>query len=188
MPQLKGYCIDIIRFLTSSSPLSVSTASATPYSPTLAQLDRSAIGTLAFPNDVTASFDVNLSTPLKWGFIPKFDFSVTAECENGSVKLSEYMMPQVFHSITVAKRGGKRRVEKAYRFPSNSGESEVPVRGEEWWSTFRHQLEAFVDRVNERPTRIWYEKEDSVAEIEWIQKVYEKVSFRLSFSTHNIIN
>lgn len=97
-------------------------------------------------------------------------------------------MPQVFHSITVSKRGGETRVEKAYRFPSDSGEGKRTTRGEEWWSTFRHQLEAFVEKINERPTRSWYGKEDSVDEIEWIQKVYEKVGFRLSLSKHGTID
>lgn len=44
--------------------------------------------------------------------------------------------------------------------------------------SYRHQLELFVDKVKGREPRTWMSAEESVANIEWIEKVYEKVSLR----------
>jgi len=46
--------------------------------------------------------------------------------------------------------------------------------GEDWWTTYRYQLEAFVDRVRGRAPQTWVSREDSVANMEWIEKIYEK--------------
>lgn len=88
-----------------------------------------------------------------------------------------YVMPVLYHSIAVHVRdsmtadgkGRKTRVEKAYKFPDGKG------KGEEWWSTYRYQLEAFVDRVKGRTPQTWVDKDDSIANIEWIEAIYAKV-------------
>ena len=56
---------------------------------------------------------------------------------------------------------------------------------------YRYQLEAFVDKVKGRtPTNGWLDAEDSVANMEWIEKVYEKVCLMSSLadSTELIIS
>ena len=40
---------------------------------------------------------------------------------------------------------------------------------------YRYQLEAFVDKVKGRTPQTWVTAEDSIANIEAIEKVYEKV-------------
>ena len=102
---------------------------------------------------------------------------VKVDCEGGSVELWNFPMSFYYHSITVAVKDGKgrvkKRVEKAYKFGDGRNE-------EEWWSTYRHQLDAFVDKVKGHTPRTWVSKEDSVDNMVWIEKVYEKVCAPLS--------
>jgi len=49
------------------------------------------------------------------------------------------------------------------------------VKGEEWWTTYRYQLEAFVDRLKGRTPQTWVDAQDSVADKEWIERIYAKV-------------
>lgn len=79
-------------------------------------------------------------------------------------------MPVIYHYIKVSPDGRKPRTEKAYKFTPSSG-----LKGEEWWTTYRYQLEAFVDRVKGRAPDSWMTSEDSIANMEWIEKIYEAV-------------
>jgi len=79
-------------------------------------------------------------------------------------------MPFVYHSITVQKHGQSARTEKAYTFK----EGRMEGKGEDWWSTYRYQLEAFVDKVKGRTPQTWLEKDDAVSNMEWIERIYEK--------------
>ena len=67
------------------------------------------------------------------------------------------MVSHLYHTITVTKRTGqKSRVEKekAFRFPEDAdGQLERAGQGEDWWNTYCHQLEAFVDKVKGREPR-----------------------------------
>lgn len=40
---------------------------------------------------------------------------------------------------------------------------------------YRHQLENFVDKVKGREPMHWMDADDSVANMEWIERIYEKV-------------
>ena len=56
---------------------------------------------------------------------------------------------------------------------------EVRMRemGEPWWSSYRYQLEAFVNKVKGRTPHVWVTKEESIKTIEIIESVYAKVHF-----------
>lgn len=113
----------------------------------------------------------DFSLPNLLGFIPRWpDVSVRAICDQGSVELFNYPGPVIFHTIKVFPAGRTARTEKAYKFSPDSG-----LKGEEWWSTYRYQLEAFVDQVKGRAPDSWMTSEDSVANMEWIEKIYEAV-------------
>jgi hypothetical protein len=43
-------------------------------------------------------------------------------------------------------------------------------------SRYRYQLEAFVDKVRGRTPEHWYDAQDSITNMEWIEAVYEEVS------------
>lgn len=111
------------------------------------------------------------------GFIPRLpEISVKVDCEKGEVELYNFVGPVFYHWIRVRSKNdsGKgfksERVETAYSPPADSG-----VKGEDWWTTYRYQLEAFVDRLKGRTPHTWMSKEDSVENMEWIEKIYEKV-------------
>ncbi|KAF9258278.1 NAD(P)-binding protein, partial [Marasmius fiardii PR-910] len=174
------YTISCIRYLAGANPTQVLTSTYELHKPKTAppnydsKVDRMTLATFAFPNDVTGSIGADLSMPFKWKIIPPMPrTSAIVECEQGSIELFNYILPTLYHSITITKREGKKkktRTEKAYK-PSDVG---MEGKGEDWWLTYRYQLEAFMDRLKGRSPQAWVDKEDSVANMEWIEKVYEK--------------
>jgi len=179
MMDMGCYTLNIIRLLASSTPSSVVAATATVYpspSSTEQLVDLSTKATLSFPNDVTATLYCNLNMPWwgPFGLIPPMPrVIVKVKCENGEIELYNFVLPTLYHWIRVrvedASRRGKvkERVEKVYKFADGG-------KGEAWWTTYRYQLEAFVDRVKGRTPKTWISKEDSVENLEWIEKIYEK--------------
>jgi predicted dehydrogenase len=177
---LAAYLLSIIRFLSGSSPESVLTATSTVYpSPSATEqlIDLGTKAALAFPNDVTATLSCDFRQP-GWGpfgIIPTMpNLSVKVKCGNGEVELYNYAAPWVYHWIRVrvsdadGKGNVRKRVEKAYTFGDGS-------KGEDWWTTWRYQMEAFVDQVKGRTPTTWISKQDSVDNLKWVEKVYEKV-------------
>ena len=166
-----GYAMNCIQYLSSSTEASVSSATHEPFVPRSApadyvmNVDRKTEAKLELANGVTASLTCDLGMPAIWGFIPRFpQFKVVVDCEIGSIDMFNFVMPTLYHAITVKICRGRTRVEKVYR----------GGKGEEWWTTYRYQLEAFVDRVRGRETDTWLTKEESVIVMEWIEKVYNK--------------
>ncbi|KIM36878.1 hypothetical protein M413DRAFT_31275 [Hebeloma cylindrosporum] len=143
------YNLDVIRFLSSSDPFSVLSAS---HSELVGKVDKSASATLALPNDVTASLTCDISSSPSWGFIPNFDFSFEVDLEGGNIRLNQFMISHLYHAITVTKRTGEKLAEK---------------------------VEAFVDKVKGREARTWHSKVDSVVEAEWLQKIYETMGLEV---------
>ncbi|KAG9315749.1 NAD(P)-binding protein [Chiua virens] len=167
------YTLSCVRYLAKSDPTAVVTASAVKF-PKDSRIDTATSAELLFPpsnpggEPVKATIKCDLSAN-QFGFLPRWsDLYVLAECERGSVKLFNFPMPTIFHTITVSPTGGKTRTEKAYKFPPSSG-----FKGEDWWTTYRYQLEAFVDRVKGRTPTSWMSAEDSIANMEWIEKIYD---------------
>ncbi|KAH8832935.1 NAD(P)-binding protein [Flagelloscypha sp. PMI_526] len=117
-------------------------------------VDRSASASFTLPNNVAGSIKCDLDQAKTLGFIPTFDFKVIVKCTKGS------LTPDGMHS----------RTEKAYTFDDDSEK-----KGEFWWSTYRYQLESFMDRLKGRTPKTWVEKEDSIENMVWIEKVYEKM-------------
>jgi len=170
-----------IRYMASSDPtsvLSTSHISFTPRSPPLnyiPKVDRRVEATLSFPNDVTGTIRVDLGEPNTFGIIPKIPtVKVKIEGTLGTVEIFNFVGPHLYHSVGVKIKGGHSRVEKVYAPKDN-----LKSKGEEWWSTYRYQLEALVDKIRGREPETWLDKEDSIATMEWIEKVYEKVPFFL---------
>jgi len=135
------------------------------------KIDIGTEASLAFPNDVTGSIKCHYFWP-GWGpfgLLPKFpDASIIAECEGGTVSIQNFVTPTTWHRIEVVPKGkGEKRVETAYVFKDG--------KGEDWWTTYRYQLENFVDMVKGRQPRAWMDGDDSVANMEWIERIYEEI-------------
>ena len=62
---------------------------------------------------------------------------------------------------------------KAYAYREAGGVFEG-LPGEEWWMSYRWQLEEFVNRVRGRKTQFWVSDEDSVCQAKMIDMAYEK--------------
>ncbi|KAL5513239.1 hypothetical protein ACEPAH_3637 [Sanghuangporus vaninii] len=176
MMDMGCYPLAMVRYVTSMDPTEVLSAEAELLpnpkdEPTKRNIDLGTSASLAFPNDVTGSISCHIRYP-GWGpfgLIPRFpDVNFIAECEGGTIELFNYALPSVYHYIAVTPKDkkGKKRVEKVYCFPDGFGE--------EWWSTYRYQLEFFVDKVKGRQPRLWMDGDDSTANMKWIEKIYEK--------------
>jgi hypothetical protein len=42
---------------------------------------------------------------------------------------------------------------------------------------YRYQLEAFVDKLRGRDPEHWFDAQDSITNLEWIEAVYKEVSY-----------
>ncbi|KAM0261051.1 hypothetical protein ACHAQJ_002490 [Trichoderma viride] len=108
--------------------------------------------------------------PQLWGLKP----IVHLELEQAKVDFLAFSAPFIGHKIIITDKKGNKTTETCY----NNG----PVwgkRGETWWTTYRYQLEAFVDRVKaaknqEQYQGPWVELDESVKIMEIIDGVYKK--------------
>ncbi|KAF7327715.1 hypothetical protein MKEN_00351000 [Mycena kentingensis (nom. inval.)] len=164
-----SYSVNSMRYFTGHEPTSVTSVAqelSTSRLPKSELVDRKTTATLALPGGITSTIHCDLRTPPTLGVIPKWvDMSATIECDKGTLLFNNYLMPTIWHAITVKPQGGKQRVEKRYTFPD---------LGQPWWTTYRYQLEAFVNKVQGRPVHAWVSKEDSIANIAVIETVYAK--------------
>jgi predicted dehydrogenase len=165
----EGYTIDAVRFFTSLNPIKVLHAEHTPSHNE--KVDRRTTASFALPNDITASITCDLGMPSRFGFIPAMpSISAKVDCEGGKLELYNFVLPTVYHYLSVEPRGKKGRVEKIYKGKEGS-------IGEEWWTTYRFQLEEFINRVKGRKVDVWMGGEESVEDIKWIEEVYKVGGF-----------
>lgn len=65
-----------------------------------------------------------------------------------------------------------KKTIKAYNWPTEDGRAHT---GEVWWSTYRYQLEEFVNRIKGRTgSGVWIGGAESIAQMETIDEVYKK--------------
>ncbi|KAF7356300.1 hypothetical protein MVEN_00961900 [Mycena venus] len=180
------YTINSMRYFTGADPTSVLSVEHELQSP---QVDRKTTAKFALPGSITSTILCDLATPPTLKIIPSLpNLNAVIECEKGEIKVPiptaiathtylflpsyanappkvmNYLAPTQYHSITV-KVGNKSRVEKAYTFPD---------LGQPWWTSYRYQLEAFVNKVKGRTPHAWVTKEDSIKNMEVIESVYAK--------------
>lgn len=167
-----------MRYLAGANPIEVVSTSTTPQTPKTSfndKIDRAFTATLSFPNNVTGTIRGDLSLPHTFGLIPQIPkIQATVQCENGTLDVFNFVMPTLYHSITVTKKtakGTEKRVEKIYTW----ADAKLEGPGEDWWTTYRYQLEEFVNKLKGRTPKVWITPEDTVANMEWIEKIYEKV-------------
>ncbi|WEW61792.1 hypothetical protein PRK78_007288 [Emydomyces testavorans] len=101
--------------------------------------------------------------------------SIEVETANATLFFYNAMMPHVYHYISVT----DKRTGKTEYFTQKAG---GPVWGDKWttggkggkpyWSTYRWQLEAFVDKVRGKEPPCWVAGEDSIAQMETIDAIY----------------
>ncbi|CCM06238.1 uncharacterized protein FIBRA_08486 [Fibroporia radiculosa] len=165
---LGPYPLNIMRYLSSSEP-TVLSAEATCRSE---NVDRRMEVHMTFAESIPATVIVDFALegwgPLK--LLPQWlKLVFRVECENGVVEYFNYALPSLYHYITITTKDGKSRVEKVYK-PAEG-------KGEEWWSAYRYELEAFVDKVRGREPQVWRTAEDSINSMRIIDAAYTKACF-----------
>ncbi|KAK7043766.1 hypothetical protein VNI00_008378 [Paramarasmius palmivorus] len=177
-----SYTVNVLRYLASPyKPKSVLSASAEPYTsaPQHKQVDRKFTATIDLEHDILGEISSDLNEPRIMGIIPRMPkLKATVQCEGGTIEIFNFLIPHYYHYITVNPTGKKSRVEKVYRFADDS-------KGEEWWTTYRYQLEAFVDKIRGRKPQTWLDPQDTIDNMKWIEAIYskaEKLYFLVLFS------
>ena len=128
MTALIGYTLSTSRYLSGADPTKVINAKAETH-PKFPQIDLATTATLAFPTPgestgpaegLTATLNVHFRLPRQFGFIPQWPkMSVRATGTRGTVELSNFVGPWLYHYITVEsseEEGGplRKRTEKQY--------------------------------------------------------------------------
>jgi predicted dehydrogenase len=170
-----GYTINCIRYLTSSNPTSVLDATPTLYplaaSLSLGQIDRAMTATLELSNSATAKLKVDLAVP--YSLIPPIpEVRAVVDCEKGEVEIFNFVFPTIYHNIRVTSIDGNNKATTRYKEYISEDDK---AKGEIWWTTYRYQLEAFVDMIKGRTPQTWITAEDSVDNLKWVEEVYTKV-------------
>ncbi|WWD10500.1 hypothetical protein V865_008636 [Kwoniella europaea PYCC6329] len=104
-----------------------------------------------------------LVIPRAWEFP-----SIEIECERATIYFFNHMMPHLYHYISIYDKVTKHTT---YQKHYNYGPKWKNV-GDPHWSTYRYQLEAFVDKVRGREPKHWITPEDSIAQMETIDAIY----------------
>lgn len=122
--------------------------------------------------EVHSTIFTSLVRPWKFGIIPRIWNlpTITVETEKAEIILYNALMPHLYHYLGIKdKSTGKWRYEKFY-----TGGPLWKDRGDTYWSTYRYQLEAFVDRLRGREPVWWIDNEDSELQMKTIDEVYRK--------------
>lgn len=118
-----------------------------------------------------------MAPPRLFGFIPQWwDLTPIAilELEQAKIEFVGFSAPFIGQKIIITDKSGKKTTETCY--------TDGPIwgkRGESWWTTYRYQLEGFVDRINAAKNQEeyhgpWVDLDESVKLMEIIDAVYEK--------------
>ncbi|KAK4505711.1 hypothetical protein PRZ48_003676 [Zasmidium cellare] len=92
---------------------------------------------------VKCHVSADLNVPYLWGFIPRYLPEMpflSIDLQTARIEFKNFVIPTFGHSIVITEKDGRKTTEKVY--------VDGPVwgkRGEVWWSSYRFQLEAFVE-------------------------------------------
>jgi len=180
------YVLSFTRFALgerASVPKEVVSARATP-SATDNRIDKSMKATLVFASDrnegaaeVVSTIYTDLARDWAYGIVPRFwEFpQIRVETEEKEIFFFNAMMPHIYHYISIKdKKTGQVETLSRYRGGGTWGD-----RGQDWWSTYRYQLEAFVDRFKGEEPAWWVSGQDSIDQMRTIDEVYKKAGLPL---------
>jgi len=176
MMSMGCYPLMVVRTIVGAEPVSVVSATATPFTNGTEEqrrkIDIATEAVLEFPSDVTAAIACNG----QWhgwgpfGLLPRYpDVKLEATCEGGSISLDNFIFPTIYHKIQVTPTNGRKRDEWAHTFKDGTGE--------DWWLTYRYQLDVFVDKIKGRQPKTWMTAEQSVGNMQCIEDIYKKTGF-----------
>ena len=114
--------------------------------------DVAAEAELAFAGGATATLRSSATTP--------FGFHLRARCERGTLDVTNYLFPFLYHAIGVRPDGGRQRYEKAHSAPAGT-------------TTFDLQLAAFAAAVRDGAAPPGHGADDAVRNMAVIDEIYE---------------
>ncbi|KAF8159171.1 hypothetical protein B0H34DRAFT_392617 [Crassisporium funariophilum] len=124
-------------------------------------------------SDVYSTIYADMAREWAYGLIPRIWElpSIRVETEHAEIYFYNAMLPHAYHYIGITdKRVSplQMRYEKIYKGGPKWGE-----RGETWWSSYRYQLEAFVDKVRGREPVCWVDGQESIMQMRTVDQVYQ---------------
>jgi len=172
------YITSVSRFIAGREPTEVLQAEATLLDKEREpKIGRRFEFTYAFPpgegenEGVTAECMGDLAAPWTglFGFLSSLPvITVTVYCEKGEATLFNFVLPTFYHYIS--DRGPKGSwTEEAYTWDKEG--KATGWKGEAYWSTYRFQLETFVDKLQGRVPQYWVTGENTVANMRCIEMV-----------------
>ncbi|KAF8473625.1 NAD-P-binding protein [Russula ochroleuca] len=179
MMDMGCYTLSVSRYLSGADPTKVISAKADTL-PKFPHIDIGCTATLAFPSPggstgpaegPTATLDAHFRLPPRFGFLPQWPkVSARVTGTRGTVELNNFVGPWQYHQISVEsseEEGGplQKRTEQRY--------------GDLGWTSYRYQLEAFVDKLRGRDPEHWFDAQDSITNMEWIEAIYKEVGRRI---------
>ncbi|ORY03806.1 NAD(P)-binding protein [Basidiobolus meristosporus CBS 931.73] len=154
------YAVSALRFITNTEPLRVLEAE-----PTIVKenVEGEMKAKLEFPEGITG--EIHVSMIESWLSFRNFLPLLTVEGEQGEASISAFVLPHMFHTITLKnKRTGETEYEKVY---------------EEGRSSYQYSLKAFADKVRGKATDYWYPFDKSVGNAVSVDRIYEGANMKL---------
>ncbi|KAL5610920.1 hypothetical protein FOBRF1_007037 [Fusarium oxysporum] len=169
------YTVSATRYiLGAETPVNVEFAKARPLKGD-GRVDEAMEARLQFETDgglVQSDIKTDMNQPFAGRLVPKvWELpSIRIDLEHATIYYYNFMMPHIYHYIQVTdKQTGQTHTQKHYSFGPSWG-----PRSEPWWSTYRYQLEAFVDKVTGKEPAHWISPEDSIAQMRTLDAIYVK--------------
>ncbi|KAL4900095.1 hypothetical protein BDW74DRAFT_103557 [Aspergillus multicolor] len=180
------YALSFTRYaLETSHPKTIHSVTMKPYAQDH-RVDEAMYAYLTFPasdavggGDVQSSIYTDMSRSWSLNIIPKvWELpSIEIETEKTFVYFYNAMMPHLYHYISVKEKlTGKTAYYRQYSGGPIWGEhttSDGGKGGKKGWSTYRWQLEAFVEKVRGGQPPVWVGGEESVVQMEVIDSLYK---------------
>jgi len=157
------YALSLLRFIMDSEPISVTSAKASLLKE---GIDNAIEATLVFPEGRTGSISCSYTESY---FRPgKSVPTVTIEGERGTVTISNWMIPTIWHSL------------KIFKLRDNGeGYTETEKRYGDGTSTYRYQLEDFEKKIRGKTPNAWVDPLDSVNNMKAIDMVLQAAGLPL---------
>lgn len=123
-------------------------------------------------SDVFSILYTDMDRAPAYGIIPRFWElpSIRVETETFEIYFYDVLSPHAYHHIAITeKSNGKTKYEHYFK-----GGPLWNDRGGMLWSSYRYQLEAFVDKLRGKHPVWWITGEESVQQMKTIDQVYRK--------------
>lgn len=121
----------MVRYIIGSDPQSVSSAQSQlvpnfKNEESKRNIDIGTTASLAFRDDITGSIACHSQLP-GWGpfgLLPRIpDLHLEVVCERGTIRIYNYIAPNLYHYISVTHKEGKKRTEKVHKYADGYGEA-----------------------------------------------------------------